>query len=316
MGWIKRNLFFVIGLVVAVLLLGAAGFYDFQSWRANQDAWAALTEVYNQIQQDNNYKPSPGNDKINNIQIAKDQEEQLQQWLKSTRDYFQPIPPIPHPADGHVTDEMFAPALAQTFRQLRNEAQDANVQLPPAPYFFSFTAQSDRAGFDPLTLGQVAQQLGDVKAIVEILMGARVNELEGIQRVPVSQNDTGGNQADYLTDQPITENLGVLTPYQVTFRGFSSDIANVLAAFASSPHGFIVQSISVQPASQAVATEGGYQPGPEGMREGAPGMPYNNSMPAATVAPTPTRGGLQTVLNEQMLRITLKIEIVRLTPNS
>ncbi|HEY1663264.1 MAG TPA: Amuc_1100 family pilus-like protein [Verrucomicrobiae bacterium] len=313
MGWIKRNLFFVIGLVVTVLLLGAAAFYDFQSWRSNQDAFASLTEVYNQIQQDNNYKPSPGNDKIDNIQIAKDQQQQLQQWLKNARAYFQPITPIPNPADGQVTSEMFAPALSQTIRLLQHEAQTANLQLPPPPYFFSFTAQSDKAVFDSTTLGQVAQQLGDVKAIVEILTGVRVNELEGIQRMPVSKDDTVGNQADYLTDQPITKDMGVLTPYQVTFRGFSSDVANVLAAFASSPNGFIVQSISVQPASQAAATEGN-QSVPGSMREGGPAIQYN--MPAATTATMPGRGGLQTVLNEQMLRVTLKIEIIRLTPTS
>jgi len=305
MGWIKRNLFFVIGLVISVLLLGAAGFYDFRSWQSNQDARAKLDDVYNTIQADNNYKPSPGNAQIDNIQIAKDQQQQLQQWLVHARNFFQPVSPIPNPSDGQVTSELFAPALSQTVRQLEHEAQTANVQLPPPPYFFSFTAQSDKAVFDSASLGQIAQQLGEVKAITEILLGARINALEGIQRVPVSKDDVSGDQADYLTDQPSTETLGVLTPYQVTFRGFSSDIANVLAAFASSPYGFVVETISVQPASMASVGEGpGGNPNP--------GEPAGSSMPAGM----PAHGGLVTVLNEQMLRVTLKIEIVKLTPNS
>ena len=36
MGWLKRNLFFAIGVVVAVGLLGAAGYYDYASWGHNQ----------------------------------------------------------------------------------------------------------------------------------------------------------------------------------------------------------------------------------------------------------------------------------------
>jgi hypothetical protein len=322
MGWIKRNLFFVIGLLIAVLLLAGAGFYDFQSWRANQDAIEKLNEISSQIEQDNNYHPSPGNAQTDNIQIAKDQIQQLQKWLIRTRDYFQPIAPIPNPPDGQVSSEMFAPALSQTVRQLQKEAQDANVELPPQ-YYFSFTAQSDKAVFDSSTLGQVAQQLGDVRSIVEILFGARINELEGIQRLSISKDDVGGQQSDYLLDQPITSNsgLGVLTPYQVTFRGFSSDIANVLAAFASSPHGFIVQTISVQPASETAAMEGGGQ-AQSSVVQGGPNMAlYNryqnqNAPPAAMQAPASSRGELQTVLNEQMLRVTLKVQIIKLTPSS
>lgn len=313
MGWIKRNLFFAIGLVAAVLLLGGAAFYAFQSWRNNQDARAKLEEVYGQIQQDNNYTPSPGNSQIDNIQIAKDQQKQLQQWLVKSKDYFQPIPPIPNPPNGQVTSEMFAPALSQTVRELEREAQNDNVQLPAPPYFFSFTAQSDKAVFDAASLGQVAQQLGDVKDILDILLGARINALESIQRVAVSKDDTQGDQGDYITDQPVTENMVVLTPYQVTFRGFSSDIANVLAAFASSTNGFIVQNISVEPASATAAT----MTSAEASSVGAPaGRLYNPSMQTAAPVTMPTRNGLQTILNEQMLRVTLKIEVVRLTPNT
>ncbi len=43
MIWIKRNLFFVIGGVLALGLLGAAGFYDYTSWRRNTVAFDKLT---------------------------------------------------------------------------------------------------------------------------------------------------------------------------------------------------------------------------------------------------------------------------------
>ena len=36
MAWIKRNLFFVIGGILAIGLLGAAGFYDLQGLESQQ----------------------------------------------------------------------------------------------------------------------------------------------------------------------------------------------------------------------------------------------------------------------------------------
>jgi hypothetical protein len=39
-----------------------------------------------------------------------------------------------------------------------------------------------------------------VKAIAEILFAARVNDLDGIQRVRVSDDDTAGSQSDYIEE--------------------------------------------------------------------------------------------------------------------
>ncbi len=49
MDWIKRNLFFTIGGVVALALLGAAGFYFYVGWRHNAAAFVQLSEIYNQL---------------------------------------------------------------------------------------------------------------------------------------------------------------------------------------------------------------------------------------------------------------------------
>jgi hypothetical protein len=39
MAWIKRNLFFVIGGILAMGLLGAAGFYNYKGWSHNTAAF-------------------------------------------------------------------------------------------------------------------------------------------------------------------------------------------------------------------------------------------------------------------------------------
>jgi hypothetical protein len=297
MAWIKRNLFFVIGGLLALGLLGAAGFYNYKGWSHNTAAFNQLNDIYRTLRSVTSQKPSPGNDKINNIEAAKAQERQMRDWMRQAADYFQPIAPIPSMDTKAVSSQEFAEALRRTIDQLQREADTASVILPPK-YSFSFEAERQLVKFATGSLGALAVQLGEVKTISGILFEAHVNSLDGIQRVRVSDDDASGPQADYFDDRSVTNNLAVLTPYQITFRSFSPDIAQVLAGFASSPHGFIVKSISVQPAGALAATS------PE-----APAPP-----PASVPAVTPGKGGLQTVLNEQLLRVTLVVEVVKLLP--
>src|SRR5208283_4093471 len=238
MIWIKRNLFFVIGGVLALGLLGAAGFYDYTNWKRNSVAFDKLNEVYSTLRELANHKPSPGNDKINNIEAAQQQEAQLRKWIHQAQSYFQPIAPIPHLTNSLISNELFADALHRTIDQLQRDATNANVGVLPQ-YSFSFEAQRSRVKFAPDSLGALATQLGEVKAISEILFAARVNQLDAIQRVRVSDDDVSGPQTDYLVDSSVTNGLAVLTPYTITFRAFSPEIAQTLAGFAASQHGFI-----------------------------------------------------------------------------
>jgi hypothetical protein len=296
MAWIKRNLFFVIGGILAIGLLGAAAFYNYRGWSHNRAALSDLNEIYGTLKELTGKKPSPGNEKINNIEAAKQQESEVRGWIQQAGDYFKPIPPVPNPTNGVISSEEYAAALRRMIDQLQHEAETASVALPPQ-YNFSFKAQRDLVKFSG-NLEPLAQQLGEVKTIAEILYKARVNALDGIQRARVSDDDTAGPQADYLEDISTTNNLAVLTPYQITFRSFSPEIGVVLAGFAASTHGFIVKGINVQPAGGA----GTMSPGPTGPAP-TPGAPL-----------APGRGGLQVMLNEQLLRVTLVVEVVKLLP--
>jgi len=303
MIWIKRNLFFVIGGVLALGLLGAAAFYDYASWKRNSVAFDKLNEVYNTLRSLTNQKPSPGNDKINNIEAARQQEARLRDWIRQTQQYFQPVAPIPNPTNGPISNEIFADALHRTIDQLQREATNASVSVLPQ-YSFSFEAQRSRVKFAPGSLGALAVQLGEVKAISEILFAARVNQLDGIQRVRVSDDDVSGPQTDYLVDSSVTNGLAVLTPYTITFRAFSPEIAQTLAGFAASQHGFIVKNINVQPAGAAQME---VRPA---MGMGVPPPFAPTPMPGAM----PGRGGLQTMLQQQLLQATIEVGILKLLP--
>ena len=242
MAWIKRNLFFVGGGLLALALLAAAGIYDFQSLGRNSAAKQKLSEIYGQLNELNKHKPSPSDE---NTAAAREQEGQLRKWLAQTKNYFKPVELIPAPTSGEVRSDQFANALRRTIHDLQMESASASVLLPP-DFSFSFTAQ--RTKLTPGSPQLLAVQLGEVKAISEIFFAAHVNSLDGVQRLRVSDDDSTGPQSDYLDDQSTTNDLAVLTPYEITFRAFGPEVAQVLAKFASSPHGFIVKGINVAPA--------------------------------------------------------------------
>jgi hypothetical protein len=312
MTWIKRNLFFFIGTALAAGLLALAGVYGFGNWQRNGMALNALNEAYTTLETLNNENPSPGNDKVNNIQTAREQERQLRDWIQQAKQYFQPIPPIPNPTNGVVTSEAFAAALRRTIDQLQHEADSTSVTLPPQ-YGFSFEAERTLVKFAPGSLEPLAGQLGEVKTISEILYAAKINSLDGLRRVRVSDDDARGPQSDYLDESAVSNNLAVFTPYEVTFRCFSQDLANVLSVFASSPYEFVVKDVSVQ-TMMTTAAPSASPPG-GGAMGNQPSLPAPPAQPAYQPPAAPIgRGGLQTVLDEHILSITMKIEVVKLPP--
>jgi hypothetical protein len=288
MGWIKRNLYFTILGVIALAGLGAAIYYNLESWSHNRKALADVEEKYGELQSAYNTTPSPTD---TNIMSAKLQEQQLRDWIGQARAHFVAVPPMPNPPDGVVTTEAFAGSLRKTIHDMQLAAVDANVDLP-ADYSFSFAAERNLVTFSPGSLNALAAHLGEVKAICDVMFDAKVNGIDSIQREIVSDNDTAGPQSDYLAEKTRAVDMATITPYAITFRCFSGDLGNVLSKFASSNHGFVVTGINVMPAG-GMDGPGGNNPAPEQ-------APIQN-------------GGLQTVLDEQLLRVSLGIEVVRLT---
>ena len=362
MSWLKRNLFFVIGSLVALILMGLAAWFLYSKWSLNNDVLANLNSDYQQLKDLNSQNPHPGSGSINNIKLAKEQRDQLLEFIKKTRPYFDPIPRIPDLPK--ITDRDFSASLSQTIERLRNEATNASVTLPPDNYSFSFTSQKSKISFAPGSLDRVALQLGEIKALAEIFFAAKVNSLDNLRRERVSPDDSFGLQSDYLNDKTTTNALAVLTPYEVTFRSFSSELAAVLGGLASSPHAFLLKTINVELAPAVAAPEptaptiaympvqqanpmqddmmsrqqreqsaqaafaaryGGRGGGGGGQNLG--GVQYrglDSGQPAPTYALPPTgipraapanKGGLPTVLDEKLLKITLSLYIVKPLPS-
>ena len=312
MGWIKRNLLFVIVVIAALGLLGGAGFYIYQGYSRNSDDFDKLNGIYASLKDLQSQKPAPGNDKVDNAKIAKEQQQQLRAWIESAAKYFQPIAPIP--AGTNANGEAFARALSSTVDELQGAARAAGVALPEQ-YFFSFKAQSRELNI--AAPAPLAVQLGEVKGIAEILFSAKINALDGIQRGRVSDDDAAGPASDYIDERPVTNNLAVITPYVLTFRCFTPELSRVIAAFATSSNAFFIKAINIQPAGPAAANPNAANPAAPGMISGLPPAMYPGAVPTPAANPAaPDKTALQTVLKEQLLRVSLELEFAKLLPKS
>lgn len=318
MSWIKRNLFFVIGGAAAVVLLGLAGWYLYSEWKLNTENSNKLEAAYTELTRISVKQPNPGNEKNDNIKNARDYTAKVREVIRRTHSFFKPIPPLPPGAN--VSSEAFAAALRRTVDELTRSAANSSVTLQPK-YDFSFAAQRPLVKFAPGSLDPLAAELGEVKAICEVLFKAKVNTLYNLRRVRVSPDDLSGPQSDYLETAPVTNDLAVLVPYEVTFYGFSAELAAVLAGFANASRGFIVTTINVEPGMPSSAptdasgmiTEGSYAPPNARYGYGNPGA--YGAPPTAPVGTAGTgKSGPPVMLDEKQLKVTMGVTVVKLLP--
>jgi len=345
MEWIKRNLYFLVGGAVALALMGMAGWFLYSKWRLNSQTWDRLNQDYSELGTLNNEKPHPGAGKVDNIKLAKEQETALKDLITKIKARFEPIPAIP--AVTNLTDREFSAALNRELAQMQKDATNSSVVIPPK-YSFSFEAQRPKLTFSTGSLHPLAVQLGEVRAICDVLFKAKVNSLDNLRRERVGTDDSTGQLTDYLDKKSVTNELAVIAPYEVTFRCFTPELGAVLTGFANSSSGLVIKGINVEAAPQPVAEE--QQPvmapiyipvtpdaGSEtrsaasaaaafqqryGISRGAgrgtgryntPAQPQPTYVPPVAVAPTgQSKGGLQTVLNEKQLKVTLTISVVKL----
>src|SRR6266542_6668155 len=122
MTWLKKNLYWVVGGVIALGLLGGSFFYLYTNMQSEK-------EIDEKLQQ----KQAKGQDLINagtagteGIQVGKQDQQRVKALLNDIRKFFTPIP-YPSVKDSHE----FRLLLDQTIEHLEREAKDNAVSLPP-----------------------------------------------------------------------------------------------------------------------------------------------------------------------------------------
>jgi hypothetical protein len=282
MLWIKRNLFFVVGAGVALILMGVGVFFLLGNMQKNAEIEEELSQRVAELKRLRSADPFPSTE---NIALAEADERRMRDFLDNARKTFSPVP-----AQTNLTDEAFKNLLLRSISDLQKQASSAGVQLP-ADFNFSFSNQKRLLTFSPGSIPPLAEQLEEIKALSGILFAARIGALESLKRVPVSRDDPQTGQ-EYLDKMSVrTNEMIALMPYEVKFRAFTPELATVLESFLQSPYAFVVQSISIAPSQAA----GGAAPA------GRPSPPRTGRPPL-------------TVIDENPMTVTLLIEAARLVP--
>ncbi len=310
MPWIKRNLLFVVGLAVAVALLGFGIFFYLLG---NQSAAAAVDEELNSKNGEYSTlvesKPAPSQE---NITEARQQQKKLIAFREGLRPQFGALPP-----QDSLDDAGFKNLLDLTVDQLAKEADRNGVRLPKngenSRYALTFDTQVKQLEFNQKSLSPLTAQLLDIQDLCRNLFEAKIHTLESIRRTPVSTNDitpTGNYLAKKVTTNSVTG--AAVFPYEVTFQCFSSELANVLASLANSEAVYIVKSINVERGS--IESESPAAGAPSGMNQvlaNRYGIGGRSGAPPPPVAAT--RPG-EAILDDKPLRVTVNIDVIKVPP--
>jgi hypothetical protein len=325
MAWIKRNLYFVITVAVALGVTGYCGYLLYSALGENADASGKYASAKSQLEELQHSSPYPTAD---NIRSAQEDAVRVRTFLA---EFHKPFSPFPTPPKLDVRE--FNTYLLKIIAQFGAEATNAGVGMH-ADYAFSFSQQIAKINHPVEAIAPWMQELEEIKAILNILYTAKINYLEGIKRVAVCTDDSGGD--DYIQFNNTTNTWGVVSPYMVKFRAFSAEIANVLAGVAASSNCFIVKAIYVSPSLVPLPDLTVQQPAaPPPMREifrpaptdqfmqgqprrGRPGdygeRPRYAPQQAQPVVVPAGPAAPELILYEKPLFVTIYIDVVKLKP--
>jgi len=281
MTWIKRNLFFLVSILVAVALIGVGGyFYLYNQYQREVLLRDDISKSFKDLADLAAKRPHPGSSRTggtDNVTAAKEQTTNVMELAKKLRDNFKPIP-VPS------TSGNFSHQLDLSLGEMRATASQAGVGLPNATYAFTFQTETKMVNLPPASFPQIATYLSEIKAICDILFEAKVNSIDSISRPVIASLETNG--PDFIPGETNASPQADITPFKVSFRCFSGELATVMSDLASSPHGLVVKYVDVDP----------------------------GTVPTAMVTPPKPGGRPAVFLNENQFQVTMLIDIVKPKP--
>ncbi len=316
MAWIKRNLYFVLGLAAAAVLLGV-GIWSSLGRKAAADEVASNLEAASTgLNQLIDRKPFPSEE---NIKAARLETERVLQFKTNSLKRFPEVV-----VSTNMTTAQFKALLEVAVTELERVAERNGVKLP-AKYGFTFAEQRKELVLDEKKLPVLAGQVLDIQTLCRIIFEARINELNTVRRPTLMSNDMGSSFHSRKSNRD--DKVGLLdTPYEISFNCFSSELAAVLSGLANAPQMLVVKSINVErnaapetetPSSTPFSTgglPGGMDPmiaARYGMR-GRYGMGGMGGMPPPVTPPPAAKTGAE--IDEKFVRVTLGVNVVRPAP--
>ncbi len=321
MAWVKRNLFMLVGGIIALALLGVAGWYLYDSIQTDNDVAAQLQTATDDLKALVERDPHPGNERVDNIGAAKAEVKRLAALKKDLQAFFA-VANLGSTNQARLNPAQFKVLLDNTIDELERTSKKYSVTLPQQ-YAFSFSSQRKKVEFAKDSLEVLATQLEDIKTIANIVFAARVKQLTSFRRSPVADDPILGGP-DYLTRKMVTNKVAntLTSSYEVKFVGFSSDLAAVLEGLVKAPGCFAVKSVGWDRSTTADSDQSSMMAPQMGMRYGGmdPAMAARYGLlnryapPAPAAQPgnsaAPPKTGI--FLDENKVDFTLHIDTVRL----
>lgn len=301
MNWVKSNIGLVVGGVVALALMGVAGWFLFTQMEAEKRAQANLEQGLTNLKSLLTRDPHPGdpNAGVDNITAVKAEQAKAEKnLLEPLRELFKPFE-----APEDLDTFKFKSLLEERVATMQRAARKAGTKLPKegdSKYSFSFSDVRPKVSFAPETLGPMAFQLTQIESISQILFDAKIHSINGIKRPEVSEAEEeveededdyddeesafssfslGTSSENYIEDEAITNSItgAIIYPFQLSFQCFASELSDVMAGFNDSDHFFRVKWMVVEQSAKsneaADPNAGLYAPEPRGAMGGMdPGL--------------------------------------------
>jgi hypothetical protein len=242
MAWIKRNLFLAMAALAALILLGGAGYYLYNSWSDDNAASEELKQAQAELETLQAKKITAAM-----IEDAKTQKEEIKRVLDKFSKVVPPAPLLPK-----VDERTFKSILDKTLLDMQNAAANNGVLLLKTDYAFSFSSLTSRLNFPTNTMEIWMAQLYDIKNICEIAFNAKVNGLESIRRSPASDEEIASNGGELLACGMITNDAIIHVPYELVVRAYSRETADLINGLLLSTNCYLIKNIDIGPSSGAL----------------------------------------------------------------
>ena len=181
-----------------------------------------------------------------------------------------------------LDNNTFRNYMQKTVFELQSRCKAQRIRLPKIDdeereFRFSFSKIWDTFEFEPHERELMSHQLAEIEVLCNALFAANIHEIYNLKRLKVVRNpaemDMGEDSLEYLHEMEFslndvmefatgnnadgTDRLQLVPgarvlPYEVTFRGFSTELSKVLEELYKSKVFFVVKNIAVIEATDVV----------------------------------------------------------------
>ena len=171
-----------------------------------------------------------------------------------------------------IDDNTFLKFMHTKVYGLQRQCKEQRIRLPKfeektKEFRFSFSKSWDQPEFKPHEREIMCYQLAEIEALCQALFKANVHEIYNVRRLKVVRDGEGAEPSEedmleFFSEQKFKlEDVtkfkeqvpgARVMPYEITFRGFSSEVSKVLEELYKSKVFFVVKNIAVIEATGVV----------------------------------------------------------------